>query len=103
METNPLEPELFHPRQFLLRLAAGLVGARDAEDLVQEVWIRALAADGPRPAHARGWLARIARNLAITRFRRERRRTRLERDARGRARTGPTPPRTWPRRAPASS
>ncbi|HEX6884114.1 MAG TPA: sigma-70 family RNA polymerase sigma factor, partial [Planctomycetota bacterium] len=79
METTPLEPELFQHRQFLLRLAAGLVGSNDAEDLVQEVWTRALGA-GERPAQPRAWLARIARNLAVSRFRGEARRTARERE-----------------------
>jgi len=80
METNPLEPELYRHRAFLLRLAAGLVGSNDAEDLVQEVWTRALGAGGERPAAPRAWLARIARNLAVSRFRRDGRRTARERE-----------------------
>ncbi|MEQ1893729.1 MAG: RNA polymerase sigma factor, partial [Planctomycetota bacterium] len=80
MNADTLENELFAHRPFLLRLAAGLVGPDDAEDLVQDVWTRALVAERPTPASARAWLARVARNLATSGFRSRSRRERRERE-----------------------
>jgi len=69
--------ELLSHQTFLRRLAIDLVG-KDADDLVQDVWQRALE----RPPHhghqLRGWLARVARNLAADRWRGEARRTERE-------------------------
>jgi len=80
MNSDTLEQELFRHRPFLLRLAAGLVGSSDAEDLVQDVWTRALASDRPAPQSARAWLARVARNLATSSFRSQSRREQRERE-----------------------
>jgi len=81
MDGTPLERDLLLHRDFLLRLAAGLVGRNDAEDLVQEVWAKSLVFPPPTGANARAWLARVARNLASNRFR-----ARGRREARERAR-----------------
>lgn len=79
MDTTPLERDLLQHRDFLLRLAAGLVGTTDAEDLVQDVWTKALEHPRAAPGVARGWLARVARNLAVNRFRARARRESRER------------------------
>ncbi len=75
--TNPnphIAQELLSHQAFLRRLAIDLVG-EDADDLVQDVWKRALE----RPPHhgyqLRGWLTRVARNLVADRWRGETRRT----------------------------
>jgi RNA polymerase sigma factor (sigma-70 family) len=50
------------------RLARSLArGPEDAEDLVQEAYARALAPGATPIAHARGWLARVLRNVHIKR------------------------------------
>lgn len=69
MDTDPLAHDLVQHRDFLLRLAAGLVGRSDAEDLVQDVWTRALEHSPGPETGARAWLARVTRNLAVSRFR----------------------------------
>src|SRR4051812_12715886 len=64
----------------LTRVARRLVGRRDlADDLVQETYLRALAARARyRPgSNARAWLHRILANAAHSAHRRERRDTRL--------------------------
>jgi RNA polymerase sigma-70 factor (ECF subfamily) len=64
-------------RRRLLELARGLTGSHwEAEDLVQDAWLRIHA--GGLPAHeaVSAWLHAIVRNLAIDRLRRRR----LERD-----------------------
>ena len=73
----PIADELLAHQAFLRRLAVDLVGP-DADDLVQDVWQRAL----DRPPHhrrqLRGWLARVARNLAANRWRGDARRAARE-------------------------
>lgn len=81
MDTTPLETDLLRHRDFLLRLATGLVGGNDAEDLVQDVWAKALTHPPASGASTRGWLARVAHNLAVNRFRARSRRQRREQDA----------------------
>jgi RNA polymerase sigma-70 factor (ECF subfamily) len=64
-------------RRRLLDLARGLTGSRwEAEDIVQDAWLRVDA--GRLPAHeaVSAWLHAIVRNLALDRLRRQR----LERD-----------------------
>jgi RNA polymerase sigma factor (sigma-70 family) len=68
-----LAQQLLEHQAFLQRLARALVGA-DADDLVQDVWQRALANPPRHPLKLRGWIARIARNLAADRRRGELRR-----------------------------
>ncbi len=74
--------ELLAQRGFLRRLARGLLGDDGlAEDVVQEVELRALAR-GPRPGgELRAWLATVTRRLALNRLRSRERRTRHERAA----------------------
>jgi len=77
-----LAGELLQHEDFLRRLARALVGGAEADDLVQEVWQRALAHPPAEGAPPRAWLARVARNLASNRRRGEaRRREREERAA----------------------
>lgn len=64
--TNPnphIAQELLAHQAFLRRLATDLVGA-DADDLVQEVWRKALERPPRHGRQLRGWLSRVARNLA---------------------------------------
>lgn len=87
--TNPnphLAQELLSHQTFLRGLAIDLVGA-EAEDLVQDVWRRALERPPGDRRQLRGWLARVARNLAADRWRGEARRA--EREEHG-ARERPT-------------
>ncbi|MEM7311300.1 MAG: RNA polymerase sigma factor [Planctomycetota bacterium] len=73
--------ELLAHQTFLRRLSRDLVG-EDADDLVQEVWQRALERPPRHGRELRGWLGRIARNLAANRWSGEaRRREREERRA----------------------
>lgn len=81
MDTTPLASDLLRQRDFLLRLATGLVGGDDAEDLVQDVLVRAVEHPRSPGSGGRGWLARVARNLAANRFRARARRERRERDS----------------------
>ena len=60
----PTLDSLLKDTTWLRGLARALVGERDAEDLVQDTWVRALQA-GPRSASAaRSWMRTVARNLA---------------------------------------
>ncbi|MEM7305047.1 MAG: RNA polymerase sigma factor [Planctomycetota bacterium] len=70
--------ELLSHQVFLRRLATDLAG-EDADDLVQEVWRRALESPPRHVRQVRGWLARVARNLAANRWRDEARRAERER------------------------
>lgn len=73
--------ELLSHHSFLRRLALDLAG-EDADDLIQEVWRRALERPPHHGRQLRGWLARVTRNLAANRWRDEaRRRSREERRA----------------------
>ena len=81
MDTTPLEHDLFQHRDFLLRLALHLVGRDEAEDLAQDVWAKALEHPPSSATGARGWLARVAHNLAVNRFRARARRARRELDS----------------------
>lgn len=65
--------ELLSHQSFLRRLAVDLVGS-DADDLVQDVWERALKRPPTDGRQLRGWLARVARNLAANRWRDDSRR-----------------------------
>src|SRR5262245_22464227 len=65
MEHSPtdLTPRLLENRAWLRVLARALVGAQEADDLVQETWLVALRHPG-EPREPRPWLAGIVRNLA---------------------------------------
>ena len=78
-QNSHIAQELLSHQTFLMRLAIDLVG-KDADDLVQDVWQRALERPPHHGRQLRGWLARVARNLAANRWRNEaRRREREER------------------------
>ena len=49
------------------------------QDLLQETWLRALRRPPASGGDSRAWLARVARNLAISSWRSEARRAQLER------------------------
>jgi RNA polymerase sigma-70 factor (ECF subfamily) len=74
VQTTPVVFQAERPR--LLGLAYRLVGSRaDAEDVVQEAWLRWSAADQPTVANPPGWLTTVTTRLAIDRLRQlERRR-----------------------------
>jgi RNA polymerase sigma-70 factor (ECF subfamily) len=57
-------------RRRLVRAATRLLGAAEAEDAVQDAYLRALEADAPRLQAAQAWLLTVVRNLAIDRLRR---------------------------------
>ena len=80
-----LTPELLlEHRRFVQALARSLL--RDphaAEDVAQETMLAALRKPPPRNGNLRAWLGRVARNLALTRRRGERRRAARERSAKG--------------------
>jgi RNA polymerase sigma-70 factor (ECF subfamily) len=73
-DTPPGAEVLIEHTAFLTRLARSLLRDEDAaEDVVQETFERAITKP-PRPGNLPGWLARVARNLALSRLRSERRR-----------------------------
>ncbi|WP_462386125.1 sigma-70 family RNA polymerase sigma factor [Acidovorax sp. Q11] len=57
-------------RNTLLRAAMRLLGPADAEDAVQDAYVRALEAQTPALNAAQAWLLTVVRNLAIDRLRR---------------------------------
>jgi len=72
---KPGTEDLVAHARFLRRLAASLVpDSHVADDLVQDTYAAALAAERLSLSHPRAWLAGIARNLARLHFRREGRR-----------------------------
>lgn len=78
MELADFSTELLPHAPLLRRLGLRLAG-QDAEDLVQETFVRALAARHRYRAgsNARAWLCRILCNLAVSEQRRRRRDERL--------------------------
>ena len=56
----------------LVRAASRLLGPADAEDAVQDAYVRALEADTEALNAAQAWLLTVVRNLAIDRLRRRR-------------------------------
>lgn len=67
-------------RDELLRFLIARTGDReDAEDLLQELWIRASQPAGAPVANGRAYLYRMAQNLVIDRLREKQRRLRRER------------------------
>lgn len=73
-----VEQELLRHTAALRRLARSLVGEEHADDLVQDTALVALQKPAQRPHRSGGWLAGIARHLAMHHHRRERRRRRRE-------------------------
>jgi RNA polymerase sigma factor (sigma-70 family) len=64
-------PALTHTnRRSLVRAATRLLGPADAEDAVQDAYVRALEANLPELNSAQAWLLTVVRNLAIDRLRR---------------------------------
>ena len=62
-----------HRRRHLLDLARGLLGTQvDAEDVVQDAWLRVHAGLPPGLASTEAWLSTVVRHLAIDRLRRRR-------------------------------
>lgn len=57
-------------RRRLVRAAARLLGPADAEDAVQDAYVRALEADTLKLNAAQAWLLTVVRRLAIDRLRR---------------------------------
>jgi len=57
-------------RRRLVRAATRLLGPAEAEDAVQDAYLRALAPDAQAPNVAQAWLLTVVRNLAIDRLRR---------------------------------
>lgn len=79
-DTSGPEPVLEH-LAWVRRLALALVRDRNvADDLIQETWLAALRNPPPPDRPQRAWLARVLRNAARQRGRRER--TRTEHEAR---------------------
>jgi RNA polymerase sigma-70 factor (ECF subfamily) len=67
-------------RDELMRFLVARTGDReDAEDLLQELWLRAQQSSGAPVANGRAYLYRMAQNLIIDRLREKQRRTRRER------------------------
>ncbi len=65
----------------LLRFLTARTGnAGDAEDLVQDVWLRIQAADTGPVANGRAYLYRVAQNLVLDRVRERRRREQRDHD-----------------------
>src|SRR5258706_7195402 len=76
--TRTLDELLQHER-FVRRLARSLLGAdADADDLVQETWLRAVQHPPDSRGQARGWLGTVMRNLARDRHVSEENRERRE-------------------------
>lgn len=68
-------------RPELLRFLVARVGDRDeAEDIVQEVWLKLDSAHAGPITNGRGYLFRIAQNLVLDRLRERKRRERRERN-----------------------
>jgi RNA polymerase sigma-70 factor (ECF subfamily) len=85
--TRPAFEQLVRENQRIVYQVAYSVlqHAADADDITQEAFVRAYARAGDLrdPARFRGWVCRIARNLALNRVRDERRRAlRTQRAAR---------------------
>lgn len=62
MTSNPVVDSLLVHASFVQRLARGLAG-QDGDDLAQDTWVQALAADPTDLRRERGWLATVAANL----------------------------------------
>jgi len=77
-ESHPLAGELASHTTFLRALARGMLADEHlADDVVQQTFLRALARPPARAGTLRGWLATVARNLALNQRREgERRRVR---------------------------
>jgi RNA polymerase sigma factor (sigma-70 family) len=66
-------------RAGLLRFLTARIGdSAEAEELLQELWIKLQSASGPPVANARAYLFRMAQNLFVDRLRENQRRERRE-------------------------
>jgi RNA polymerase sigma factor (sigma-70 family) len=78
MSSRPIEPnleELLRHASWLKNLALSLVKDPDqAEDMVQQTWVKALEHPPKTGGNTQGWLARVLRNGIYTRYRSEHRR-----------------------------
>lgn len=78
--TSPIEDLLQH-REFVRALALRLTRDKSAaEDLEQETWLTAIEKPPRRGSSLRGWLSTVLRNLALERYRKDRRRQWRERE-----------------------
>jgi RNA polymerase sigma factor (sigma-70 family) len=73
MHKNPMQDLINTDRRGLLRAAARLLGPGDAEDAVQDAYLRALEADGLTLDSTPAWLLTVVRHLAIDHWRRRQR------------------------------
>ena len=71
MQDNHLLALIDTDRRRLVRAAARLLGPSEAEDAVQDAYVRALEADALELNAAQAWLLTVVRNLAIDRLRRQ--------------------------------
>lgn len=77
--TDPIAASLTEHEDFIRRTLRGLLrDENEVHDVVQETWIRALGAKG-KGVVSGPWLARTARNIAVSRWRSSKRRERRER------------------------
>jgi RNA polymerase sigma-70 factor (ECF subfamily) len=68
--TTPVDPEFERQRERLHGIAYRMTSSvADADDVVQEVWVRWHAADRAQIEQPEAWLVRVATNLAIDRSR----------------------------------
>jgi RNA polymerase sigma factor (sigma-70 family) len=81
MSAEPIPHELLlNHAAFLRRLARDLVGDSASEDVVQEVWLRALEQPPRHDSNLRGWLRVVLTNLARSKARTDSRREARERE-----------------------
>src|SRR5688572_24404357 len=72
---------------FLRKTLRGLLASEaDVDDALQQTWTKLLERPGAAPEEPRGWLTRVARNVAINGMRARRRRSEHEAEALPRAR-----------------
>lgn len=72
--------QLFHHEHFVRQILQGLLRDPTAiDDAVQETWLRAWRRPPQGVVEPRTWLARVARNLAVSRWRSDQRRAARER------------------------
>jgi RNA polymerase sigma-70 factor (ECF subfamily) len=74
--------ELMRHEGFLRKTLRGLLASEgDVQDVLQQTWLRALERRLEDPERPRTWLARVARNVALSGLRSQGRRARREREA----------------------
>jgi RNA polymerase sigma-70 factor (ECF subfamily) len=81
-QETPLTEDLLKHERFVRSLARRLVvDANDADDLVQQTWLKAIQYPPRHPDRLRGWLALVVRNVARNNFQANRRRADREKTA----------------------